>query len=104
MITIRASVTTCFLSCVNNSSLVVFLSSGDLRDFFEVFSVLCGNTFTSTRTNSVIARRLVECVSLSTSINPFNAKLLGTLASPPLNSWEGGGVKKTRIFCNVRFV
>ena len=24
-------------------------------------------------------------------INPFNAELLGTLASPQLNSWGGGG-------------
>ena len=23
--------------------------------------------------------------------NPFNAALLSTLASPPLNSWRGGG-------------
>ena len=29
------------------------------------------------------------------ALNPLNAELLGTLASPPLNSWEGGGVKKT---------
>ena len=28
--------------------------------------------------------------------NPFNAELLGTLASPPLNSWGGGGVKKNQ--------
>ena len=68
MVTIRASVTPCFLSCVNNSSLVVFLSSGVLRTPFEVFSVLCGDTFTGTWANSVTARSLVECVSLSTSI------------------------------------
>ena len=54
MVTIRASVTPCFLSCVNNSSLVVFLSSGVLRTPFEVFSVLCGYTFTGTWANSVI--------------------------------------------------
>ena len=59
LVTIRASVTPCFLSCVNNSSLV-FLSSGVLRTPFEVFSVLCGDTFTGTWANSVIARSLVE--------------------------------------------
>ena len=34
-------------------------------------------------------------------INPFNAELLGTLASPPLNSWRGGGgrwYKKSEYF------
>ena len=37
--------------------------------------------------------------------NPFNAELLGTLASPPMNSWGGGGdCKIIRIFCNVRCV
>ena len=38
--------------------------------------------------------------------NPFNAELLGTLASPSLNSWGGGGRgwKKNWIFCNVIFV
>ena len=35
--------------------------------------------------------------------NPFNAELIGTLSYPPLNSW-GRGLKKPRIFCNVRFV
>ena len=65
MVTTRASVTPCFLSCVKNSSLVVFLSSGVLRTPFEVFSVLCGGTFTGTWANSVISRSLVECVSLS---------------------------------------
>ena len=85
MVTIRASVTTYFLSCVNNSSLVVYLSSGVLRIPFEVFSVLCGDTFTGTWANSVIARSLVECVSLS----PEHSLLmvLGSPTKPWIPFW-----------------
>ena len=31
------------------------------------------------------------------TLNPFNAELLGTLASQSLNSWGGGGEKKLNI-------
>ena len=87
MATIRASVTPCFLSCVNNSSLVVFLSSGVLRSPFEVFSVLCGDTFTGTWANSVIARSLVECVSLSTSIKRSPERSLLMVLGSPTKPW-----------------
>ena len=39
---------------------------------------------------------------LTSAFNLFNVELLGTLASPPLNSWGGGGEKKSEYF--VRFV
>ena len=61
IVTIRASVTPCCLSWSMSSSLVVFLSSGVLSTPFEVFNVLCGDTFTGTLANSVIFRSLVEC-------------------------------------------
>ena len=87
MVTIRALVTPCFMSCVNNSSLVVFLSSGVLRTPFGVFSVLCGDTFTGTWANSVIARSLVECVSLSTSINRSPERSLLMVLRSPTKPW-----------------
>ena len=87
MVTIRASVTPCFLSCVNNSSLVVFLSSGVLRTPFEVVSVLCGDTFTGTWANSVTARSLVECVSLSTSIKRSPERSLLMVLGSPTKPW-----------------
>ena len=87
MVTIRASVTSCFLNCVNNSSLVVFLSSGVLRTPFEVFSVLCDDTFTGTWANSVIARSLVECVSMSTSIKRLPERSLLMVLGSPTKPW-----------------
>ena len=101
MVTIRASVTPCFLSCVNNSSLVVFLSSGVLRTPFEVFSVLCGDTFTGTWANSVTARSLVECVSLSTSIRRSPERSLLMVLGSPTKPWIPFGWQMLRVWREI---